>query len=327
MTDYRAVAVTAKQHVELVPVDAPAKLGADEVRGRTLATAISPGTELAFAYQSERCPKYPGYAAVFEVELVGADVEGVAPGDVRFCKGPHRSFQQIQAVDTVAVPPGMPPAKAAVARLAGVSMTTLMTTKARPGDTVIVTGLGPVGFLAAQLFRIGGYEVIAVEPNERRRGFAARAGIADVRAAFPAADAAVKGKVALVAECSGHEQAVLAACKVVRPRGEVVLIGVPSRARAELPARDVLWEVFHNYSVVRSGWEWAVPHHASPHNPHGNFGGFAKALRWLDEGRIQVEGLIDLHDPRDCQRVYQDLLHGRAAGLFAVLDWTRLGQA
>lgn len=49
------------------------------------------------------------------------------------------------------MPDGLASETAVIARLMSVSMTTLMTTKARPGDRVVITGAGPVGFLAAHL--------------------------------------------------------------------------------------------------------------------------------------------------------------------------------
>lgn len=46
------------------------------------------------------------------------------------------------------MPDGLASETAVIARLMSVSMTTLMTTKARPGDRVVITGAGPVGFAA-----------------------------------------------------------------------------------------------------------------------------------------------------------------------------------
>ena len=63
------------------------------------------------------------------------------------------------------MPAGIDPVTAVLARLVGVSMPTLMTTAARPGALVAVTGLGPVGYLAAHLFRLSNYEVIGHRPG------------------------------------------------------------------------------------------------------------------------------------------------------------------
>jgi len=317
-----AIAFTSKEHAELVEVAAPEVLGSQEVRGRTICTLISPGTEIAGGYAGTSFPCFPGYAAVFIATDVGYEVQGVSEGDLLFCMGGHRSFQQVEARAVHRIAADLPPAKAVLARLMGVSMTTLMTTAARPGDRILITGAGPVGFLAAQIFASSGYDVLVVEPDIARRRHVERSGIRSVFPKVPVEDASIAGRVALVVECSGHEQAVLDACRVVRKRGEVVLVGVPWRRHTEAFAHELLSLVFHKYVVLRSGWEWELPHHADDFNPHSIHTSFDTALRWLAEGRIRTDGLIKQVDPRDAQRVYQDLLHRRAETLFTVFDWS-----
>jgi len=164
-----AISISSKEHAELVDVAAPGALGANEVRGKTVCTLISPGTELASNYTGASFPSFPGYAAVFAAEDIGAEVRGVSAGDLLFCMGGHRSFQQVEARAARRVPKELLPEKAVLARLMGVSMTTLMTTAARPGDRVMIAGAGPVGYLAAQMFALGGYGVLVAEPDAVRR--------------------------------------------------------------------------------------------------------------------------------------------------------------
>jgi threonine dehydrogenase-like Zn-dependent dehydrogenase len=135
-------------------------------------------------------------------------------------------------------------------------------------------------------------------------------------------DPGFAGKVGLVLECSGHEQAALDGCRVVKKRGEVVLVGTPWRRQTDLFAHELLRAVFHNYVVLRSGWEWELPMHAADFRVNSIFGSFAAALRWLAEGRIRVEGLYELAPPREAQRVYQALLHHSSNRLSAVFDWS-----
>lgn len=281
-------------------VDAP--LGREELRGPTLVTLVSQGTELGWA-EGETFPIRPGYAAVFRVEEVGEDVAGVAQGEIRFAMGPHRATQTHAARDTLPVAEGLAPDHAVVARLMGVSMTTLMTTAARPGDSVVVTGAGPVGLLAAQILRIGGFDVTVVDPDPLRRSQAEGVGFADCRPTLSDGAEDLRGRVALVVECSGHERAVLDAVGLVRPLGEVVLVGVPWRRLTDLAAHDLLRAVFFGLVTLRSGWEWQVPVHARGfvweelldgynNAPHSSFGGFERALRWLSEGRVRLDGLL-----------------------------------
>lgn len=323
-TDY-AVAFTAPRQAELTdaPRD-PTPLGPTEVAGPTLVTLISPGTELAI-YQGQhaggRFPCQAGYAAVFEVDSLGKEVTDIRPGDRVFCMGPHQSYQRLPRQDVVPVPEGLSAETAVFARMMGISMTTLRTTAARPPAMVLITGLGLVGHLAAKVFGICGYEVIACDPDESRRDIAARSGIENVLATTPLDDPAVAGKVALVVECSGHEQAVLDACRVVAKRGEVVLVGVPWTRSTGVSAHELLYEVFHRYVVLRSGWEWELPHHPTGFRPGSIFGNFQAALGWLARGRINVDGLYHAASPRDAQRVYQDLLRKSSDRLTTLFDW------
>jgi threonine dehydrogenase-like Zn-dependent dehydrogenase len=214
----------------------------------------------------------------------------------------------------------------------GVSMSTLMTTNARPGDKVVVTGAGPVGLLAAHQFRLAGYEVLLVEPNEERRVRARESGLTNTLATMPLKDDSVRGRVALVVECSGHEQAVLDGCNIVRKQGEVVLVGVPWKAHTSILAHEILKAVFFNYVVLRSGWEFVLPLHGRSFKweelyegynnaPQSVYSGFKKALGWLADGRVPLEGMMHTRSPHDPKALYEGLLRGEFSETFTVLDW------
>ena len=322
----RQIHIIAREQAALVDAEAFPPLAPNAIRGRTLTTLISPGTELAFNYQGSAFPTAPGYAAVFLVEEVGSGVTAFRPGDHAFCIGPHRSVQQVSEADAVRAPENLPPEQAVITRLAGVTMTTLITTKARPGDKVLVTGAGPVGYLGAQLFQTSGYDVYVVDPDERRREIIQAAGAKAVFAEVPVEDPTLAGHVALVLECSGHEDAVLAGSRMVRMGGEVVLVGVPWKQCSEQTAHELLHAVFHRYAVLRSGWEWELPLHTTPQCPHSIYSGFATAMQWIAEGRLAIGEHIHMVNPQDPQPVYQSLLQRTAPGLFQVFDWSALDQ-
>ncbi|WP_454817622.1 zinc-binding dehydrogenase [Labrys neptuniae] len=326
----REVVFTGKQQFELLDYEEE-KLGASEVRGPTLVTLISPGTELAWA-NGDSFPIRPGYAAVFRAEEIGTAVTDVKVGDRLLCMGGHRSTQQFDHRYTLKIPEDMPAELAVVARLMGVSMTTLMTTAARPGEKVIVCGAGPVGYLAAHQCQIAGYDVTIVEPDHGRREKALASGIGRALAVIPVEDADYRGKVALVIDCSGHEKAVLDGCKVVRKRGEVVLVGVPWKAYTDISAHEILHEVFFNYVVLRSGWEWEVPvlsrgfvweelYEGYNNAPHSTFSGLATALKWLAENRIPTAGMFSGMTPYDPAASYRRLLQKEVEEPFVILDW------
>lgn len=307
-------------------------LGATEVRGATCVTLISPGTELAWL-NGGNYPLRPGYAAIFRAEEMGPDVKGIAIGDLLLCMGEHRSVQQFDQRFVLKINAGLAPERAVIARLAAVSVTTLMTTAARPHDKVIVCGAGPVGYLAAHLFTGAGYNVTVVEPNPARQAMARTSGLSSVVASMPLGDPAYEGQVALVVDCSGHEQAAIDGCKIVRKKGEVVLVGVPWKAHTERLAHEILHAVFFKFAVLRSGWEWEVPvtsrgfvweelYEGYNNAPHSTFSGLRLALDWIEAGRIPLEGLVRQVSADEPQATYDGLSQGKFKEPFVVLKWS-----
>jgi threonine dehydrogenase-like Zn-dependent dehydrogenase len=318
----RQIAFTAPKTAELVDLpDLTEDIKPHEVRGRTLVSLTSPGTELNWGYLGSSFPNYPGYACVFQVEETGAEVSDLAIGSIVFASGGHRQMQQHAREDVLPLPPGLAPEAAVFARLAGVTMSTLNTTTARPPARVLVTGLGPVGNLAAQIFSSCGYQVTAVDPVKKRRESIRKTGVTDVRDSIANGSVDIAGKIALHVECSGHEQAVLDGCRAVRKRGEVVLVGVPWSRKTEIYASELLHAIFHKYAVVRSGWEWEVPRQPVEFSGNSISENLAAALRWLADGRLKVEGLGSLYAPSQAQEVYSGLLTQSLPTSSALFDW------
>lgn len=324
-TPVYAITFTAREQAELLPApDGATEPAPNEIAGRTLVTLASPGTELNGAYLGQKFPRYPGYAAVFQVEQIGSAVEGVQEGELRFCMGHHRSHQCFPVSDTVAVPGGLAPERAVFTRLMGVPMATLSTTVARPPALVLVTGLGPVGNLGAQIFQACGYEVVAVDPDPTRQELAHHVGLTRVFGNVPKEDTTIAKQVALQLECSGHEQAAVDGCQVLQPYGELSQIGAPWAQRNDATAHELLRLIFFNYLTVRSGWEWQLPNHPTNFRRGSIFANYAAGLQWLHDGRVSVDGLYELMDPKQAQQAYQDILHRRLTYLAPMFDWRTL---
>ncbi|MBD3177937.1 MAG: dehydrogenase [Armatimonadia bacterium] len=325
MSSEHCIANVAPLTAELRPSERPAEpLGPTQVEGRTLVSLISPGTELNAAYRHGPFPSTQGYGAVLEVEKVGDQVEALAPGDRVFVQGLHQSWQRVDAIASRPVPPELPAEIAVFCRLMGITMSTLTTTEARPPDRVLVTGLGIVGLLGSLIFDACGYAVVACDPDPNRRELAEEKDVPTVLDRVPLEDPLLRGQIGLALECSGTEPAVADACKMVRPRGEVVLVGVPWKRTSDTQAHDLLHAIFHQYAIVRSGWEWEVPLQPAPFVRGSVYDNYAAAMGWLAQDRVDVEGLYEMTSPADCQEAYQNLLHKRGDALTYVFDWSRL---
>lgn len=332
-TQIRFPSVQTAEFVDTRRPDRP--LAPNEVEGKTHYTLVSNGTEMHIylgRYEEQdlqwgRFPFVPGYAASFQVERVGTEVQDIKPGDIAFCMGKHCSYQRITRAEMLPVPPALSPEVAPFARLMNVTMSTASTTTARPPARVVVTGLGPIGLIGALVFQRCGYRVTAIDPVPARRQTATEAGVRDVRPAAPLDDPALVQQVALVVECSGHEQAALDSIRLLEPGGELVQVGAPMARRTEIFAQEMLIAMFWQNCRLRGGSEWQVPRQPTDYRPNSIFGQMAAALDWLADGSIDVRTFYEVVPPTDPQQIYQDILHQRRPKLCCVFDWQSLWPA
>jgi 2-desacetyl-2-hydroxyethyl bacteriochlorophyllide A dehydrogenase len=172
--------------------EAESDLGPSDVRVRTLASAISHGTEM-LVYRGQvpegveldlptlrgsfAFPIKYGYASVGRVVETGARVDRLDVADVVFVHHPHQTEFVVPEVMPIRLPPGVEPEHGVF--LANVETATNIVLDAAPrlGERVIVFGQGVVGLLITQLLqRTGVNHISVVDPVARRRSLALQVG-------------------------------------------------------------------------------------------------------------------------------------------------------
>jgi threonine dehydrogenase-like Zn-dependent dehydrogenase len=195
----RVVRFAAPRAAEVV--DEPEKpLAEADVRVRTLFSGISAGTELT-AYrgsnpylakrwdndrrlfiEGEASRDYPldgwGYEEVGEVVELGSAADGVAVGDRVWGTWGHRSETVVPAeyARDRNLSPGVDPRIGMFSQIGGIALNVVLDADIHVGETVAVFGLGVPGQLVAQLARLNGGRVIAVDGVASRRELALRLG-------------------------------------------------------------------------------------------------------------------------------------------------------
>jgi 2-desacetyl-2-hydroxyethyl bacteriochlorophyllide A dehydrogenase len=216
--------------------------GPGKVRVRTIASAISHGTEM-LVYRGEVPPDLPldlptfagdfsfpikyGYATVGRV--LDAGVELLSPEDLVFVHHPHQDAFVVLADLPVRLPDGIDPTVGLFFANLETALNVVYDAPIRLGETALVFGQGVVGLLVTQLLKLAGAgRVLAVEPFRKRRKLALEVGADEVFE--PAEDLherlleANAGRDADVAmEVSGSGTALQAAVDAVASEGTVIV--------------------------------------------------------------------------------------------------------
>ena len=187
---HRGVVFVAPGEVELLPVDIR-EPESGEIAVRVLTSVVSPGTEFrCLAGLQPGAPDFPfipGYSAAGVVVAVGADVSipigtrvaigGTKDASIARCWGGHVSQSISDASKALILPKDVSFEAGCLTKLAGIAHRGVVMARPKPGNTVVVVGLGPVGLLAARWFSIFGTDVLGIDRSPQRVAIASRGGI------------------------------------------------------------------------------------------------------------------------------------------------------
>ncbi len=230
-------------------------LAPNEVRVRTLYSGISAGTELT-AYRGtnpylhkrwdeqrrlfiagEEPRRYPmagwGYEEIGEVMEVGDEAAGIELGQRVYGTWGHRTHHVVTAeyARNRILPPHVEPILGVFSQIGAIALNGVLDAQINLGETVAVFGMGVVGQLVAQLARLSGARVVAVDLIEARLELARRLG-ADVvihgqeRSAAEAIKELTGGRGAdICIEASGSTVALNEAVRACAYSAKVVALG------------------------------------------------------------------------------------------------------
>lgn len=330
----RRVVVTDARRLRLETVSAD-PLRDREIRIRNRMSMVSPGTELALYTGTHvgfgdpeipfaRYPLYPGYASVGIVEEVGAEVSAPAVGSTVLHYQPHASHVTLDPAGSMCVPvPDRTPDRFLLVRFAQIASTALYAAHVEP-QRVLVLGAGLVGNLCAQVFRREGSRVGIADLIPHRLDVAGKCGIeAPVGETDAEAQAAgvraYLGEPDIVVEATGVPQLVTRALQLVRPGGEVILLG---SSRGEV-ALNVYKLIHRKRTTLTGAHETLLPVHAAADEPSRER--VARGLvSDIEAGRIVVEPLVSSrYAAEDIASAYGRLETRPEEELGVILEWER----
>jgi predicted dehydrogenase len=256
-----------------------------------------------------------GYCQVGRV-LDAGGADWVRAGERVLSNGPHAQIVSMSQGMCAKIPDGVDDESATFTPLAAVALQGINLVEAKPGDQVLVMGLGLIGQLAVRILRAAGCDVMGFDPSAERRKLAERCG---ARIAAEGADPVtaalswsngqgVRG-VLITASTTSHEL-VSQAARSCALRGKVVLVGLVGLQlnRADFYSREILFQVSCSYGS------------RDPRSPHSAQRNFRQVLEWMVAGRLPVADLITHRSPfTAAPAAYAALDDPRALGI--VLDY------
>ncbi|MCX8489261.1 MAG: bi-domain-containing oxidoreductase [Opitutales bacterium] len=247
-----------------------------------------------------------GYCHVGQV-LDAGEVHGFAAGDRVVSNSPHAEVVSADPAFAARIPEAVSDDHAAFTPLAAVALQGLRHIDARPGDTVVVMGLGLIGQLAVRLLRARGVTVVGVDPDEAKLADAKQAG-AIVPPPGGSLASLVPGGVAgvLITASTASDEPVNQAARLCRRRGRVVLVGVTGLAlnRADFYENEVTFQVSRSYGS------------ADPADPSSARANFEEVLSLMASGALDVSPLLTSRHPFSAApQIYDDLRRPGAYGL------------
>ena len=278
-------------------------------------------------------PPYPqitGYGQIGKVLEVGADVTLCKPGDRVLTRSPHASMVKANAGRfAVPLPEDFPGEELIFARMAGISITAIYSSSVKPGDTVLVMGLGVIGNFAAQLFQLAGADVVGSEISPFRVERAKACGIEVVNPNETDLGKYImqwtRGRgVQIAVEAAGRSELLAEAVLLTRAYGETISLGSPYES-AVFDATPMLRKIHSQCIRLIGSLSARWPPHEVDRVRHSLVGNFTHVANWIAASRLKVRPLLThLASPTDCQEIYTGLTQKHDEYLAAVFDWSRL---
>lgn len=330
MTTAKRLLFTAPHTVEIDDVTLP-PVGAEQVRVRTLFSAISAGTE-RLLYCGHIPPDMPldetigalagkanypvsyGYAAVGQIAERGRLVDNLGINQLVFAFYPHTSQFVVDKSAVLPLPAGLDPAEALFLPNMETAVSFGMDAQPVLGEQVAIFGLGVIGLLTtAVLSRFPLTQLIGVDGLAKRRKQAQNWGATAVYA--PPALAQAQLDVDLSLELSGNPAALNTALAITGNHGRILIGSWYGQKNAPL----------HLGGSFHRAHQTLIASQVSQLKPkwHGRWNKARRlAVAWQLLAEIKPSTLITHRYPiRQAPAVYQQLAHNNEEMLQVIFTY------
>lgn len=267
----------------------------------------------------------PGYSTAGIIVDVGPNTPGFQVGDRVACAGVgyacHAEYNTVPHQLLTPIPEQVSYDEAAFVSLGAIAVQGVRRAQPTFGETFIVSGLGLVGQLTAQILRAAGCHVIGCDPIAAKRRLAESLGAEAVCAPEHLATVSHEHTAGYGADgvliCAASKDSAITnqALDLCRQKGRVVVVGAVGMQleRGALYANELDFMLSCSYGPGRydrqyeeRGLDYPIGHVRWTQGRN-----MAEFLRMVDAGRVQVKPLISVSEPIEtAEKAYAAVMSG-----------------
>ena len=220
---------------------------------------VMPTIEAVFNKLDQPLPL--GYCNVGHVIAVGAGVTGFEVGDRVASNGKHAEVVCVPVNLCAKVADGVSDEEAAFTVLGAIALQGIRLVQPTLGECVVITGMGLIGIVTAQLLRAHGCRVLGVDFDSAKLAIAQRFGVETVDLSagqdpVAAAEAFSRGRgvdAVIITAATKSNEPMHQAALMCRKRGRIVLIGVTGLelSRDDFFKKEITFQVSCSYGPGR----------------------------------------------------------------------------
>lgn len=306
----------------------------DKVRmvwDKMLTDGIQPTIEAVFGKLDQPLPL--GYCNVGTVVDVGAGVQGFKVGDRVASNGKHADVVSVPVNLCARVPEGVSDEEASFTVLGAIALQGIRLVQPTLGEAVVVTGMGLIGIVTAQLLRAHGCRVLGIDFDPKKLALARQFGAETVDLSagedpVAAADRFSRGRgvdAVIVTAATRSNEPMHQAALMCRKRGRIVLVGVTGLelSRDDFFKKEITFQVSCSYGPGRYDPNYEDKGQDYPF-------GFVRwteqrnleaVLDMMSDGRLDVKPLVSHRYPIDDALAAYEVVGGSEPSLGIVLSY------
>ncbi len=289
-----------------------------QVLDKIKSDGLRPTLDAVFRKLGEPLPL--GYCNAGEVIAVGSGVSEIKVGDRVISNGNHAEVVSVPKNLVAKIPENVSYEEASFTVIGAIALQGIRLLNPTFGERIVVTGLGLIGLIAAQLLKANGCEVIGLDYDERKVDLAKSWGIAashikESSNPVEIVNSLTKGIGAdgvLITASTKSNTVISQAAGMSRKRGKIVLVGVIGLniQRSDFYEKELTFQVSCSYGPGRydDNYESKGNDYPLPYVRWTEKRNFEAILTAISSGRLLVKPLIsEIIDLQSYKTIYENM--------------------